>query len=102
MCIRDSLGTMCEHGIGIERDYPRAVELYQIAANQGHAQSQYNLPELFDEIPKVGKKRDIHSFAMTLWEIASRDKPDKGYQIPNLIGLIVNKREMHEIIPEDT
>ena len=37
------LGVMYEFGEGVEKDYKKAFELYEKAANQGHSIAQNNL-----------------------------------------------------------
>src|SRR5436190_3622526 len=49
-------------------------------------------PELFAMNPKVGRKCDIYSFAMTIWEIASRSKPFKDYPLQAMIGALALKQ----------
>ncbi len=38
---------MYEDGLGVERDYPRAVVLYQDAANHGAIRGEFNLAVLY-------------------------------------------------------
>src|SRR6185369_7873635 len=59
-------------------------------------------PELVDKDPKVGRKCDIYSFAVTMWEIASRSIPFKGYPYPAMIGVLALTQNMRENIPDDT
>jgi len=40
------LGVCYERGIGVARDTDKAVEVYTIAADSGHADAQYNLAVL--------------------------------------------------------
>src|SRR5690606_17634932 len=52
-------------------------------------------PELFVEEPNPGKKSDIYSYAMTLWEIASRcSRPFKDHPYPEMIGVLVLMKDM--------
>ena len=37
---------MYDNGRGVKQDYIKAVELYQKAAEQGHAEAQFNLDRL--------------------------------------------------------
>src|SRR4030095_13258677 len=59
-------------------------------------------PELFDKNPKVGRKCDIYSFAMTIWEIASRSIPFNDFEFPATIGVLALTQNMREEIPDGT
>src|SRR6185369_5181077 len=59
-------------------------------------------PELVDKNPKVGRKCDIYSFAMTMWEIVSRSIPFEDYPFPAMIGVLALTQNMRENIPDDT
>lgn len=50
-----NLGAMYATGRGVERDYEKAVELYQQAAEQGLPQAQYSLGIMFENGKGVGK-----------------------------------------------
>ncbi|MGO2758855.1 tetratricopeptide repeat protein [Psychrobacter sp.] len=43
-----NLGTMYYGGEGVRQDYQKALELYQLAANQGDVDAQYNLGYMYD------------------------------------------------------
>ena len=36
-----------EHGVGVDQSYPRARELYTLAASQGYATAQFNLGQIY-------------------------------------------------------
>ena len=42
------LGRAYAMGIGVAKDYKKAVDWYKKAANQGHARAQYNLGEMYE------------------------------------------------------
>ena len=41
------LGNRYEHGLGVEQSDQQAVELYELAASQGHVSAQYNLGQMY-------------------------------------------------------
>jgi len=38
---------MYNEGLGVPQDYKEAVRLYRLAAEQGHAEAQYNLGQMY-------------------------------------------------------
>ena len=50
-----NLGTMYQHGHGVDVNYKKAIEWYEKAAEQGHAGAQYNLGAMYENGDGVGQ-----------------------------------------------
>ena len=46
---QSTLGFMYANGQGVEQNYAKAVEYYQLAADQGYANAQFNLGIIYEE-----------------------------------------------------
>jgi Ran GTPase-activating protein (RanGAP) involved in mRNA processing and transport/predicted Ser/Thr protein kinase len=57
-------------------------------------------PELFEYPPQYTPQSDIYSYAMTLWEIASRQIPFKDID-PNAIPRLIADKDIRPKIPDD-
>jgi hypothetical protein len=74
-----NLGAAYDNGLGTERDVDRALFWYQLAAEQGLAEAQFNLAHLLVE-------EEISSVAAAEWmqKAAEQGMPDAQY----LLGII--------------
>lgn len=68
-----TVGMAYSEGLGVEQDYKKAKEYYELAANQGYAATQYNLAVIYES--GLGVKQDI-STAEEYYDLAC----DNGYQ----------------------
>ncbi|WP_228725556.1 tetratricopeptide repeat protein [Klebsiella variicola] len=75
---------MYDVGIGVEKDYQTALQLYLKAAEQGDAKAQFNLGIMYDE-GKVGQDYQ----AARQWYLKAADQGDAGSE--NNLGLIYFK-----------
>ena len=65
---------MCENGTGMDQDYPRAAELYEMAASNHLSPAQYNLGVLYAK--GLGVSQDLDR-AKELFKLAA----DKGHDL---------------------
>jgi TPR repeat protein len=66
--ILSKLGYMFQHGKGVAQDYAEAVQLYRLAAAQGHASAQVNLGYMFQHGKGVAQN---YAEAVRLYRIAA-------------------------------
>jgi hypothetical protein len=84
---------MCEKGQGVAQDFQQAAEWYRKAAEQGHAQAQFNLGELY----RVGKGVAQDYIEAYKWfSIAGVGRGYDGLEASKIVGQLMTSNQIAE------
>ena len=87
------LGTRYMNGIGINRDFKRAYELYLASAQQGYAGAQYNLGMMYHN--GIGRRHDYHE-ARKWYEMAAQQGHPGAQRVMPVISRLCESEKKPE------
>ena len=94
------LGTLYDNGLGVTKNYQKALKWYQKSAEQGQADAQFSLGKMYEE--GHGVKQNYTEAIMWYRKAAEQDSADAqfslGIMYVNGLGVTKDERKAEELI----